>query len=408
MSNCFPIRDIPIRFIKVHGAMQARVAMDQGAIQDYAEAMKDGAHFPPVVIFQDADVYWLGDGFHRLEAAQLAGKKNIKSEIRLGGVREAQLYAIGANHTHGLRRTNADKRKAVNMLLDDPEWGAWSNREIARVAGVAPGLVDKMKGERVPTVGTPAPKSTPRNAAALPPLPDELLNFGTWDEGDAGDEFGRRVEALAKKTGEGTDEGFDAWSEAWDADHRDAFTRLLVAESWPGIFQVPSDLERDAWLAKHQPARSGSAAPPEPPAPPAAPIKAAPLPPEPDDRDSRIVQLEHMVEVKDAEIAELRRQLEEAGAQVQELVDENASLHRILDGDDLLAKFQEEVVRAQALARTTEERYRGAQNQNKALSKSAAGWKRKFETLERKTKGLPEPAADPELEDECPYPPEVA
>ena len=143
--------------------------------------------------------------------------------------------------------------------------------------------------------------------------------------------------------------------------------------------------------------------PAAPPAP-TAPIKAAPLPPGPDDRDSRIVQLEHLVEAKDAEIAELTRKLEEAGAQVQELAEENASMHRILDAEDLLKSFKEEVVRAQALARTTEERFRGMQNQNKALSKSATSWKRKFEALERKTKGTPEP--DPEIEfDECPYPP---
>jgi hypothetical protein len=143
-----------------------------------------------------------------------------------------------------------------------------------------------------------------------------------------------------------------------------------------------------------------------PAVPPAAPIKADPLPPGPDDRDSRIVQLEHLVEVKDAEIAELTRKLEEAGAQVQELAEELAAAQRVLDGEDLLKSFQTEVTRAQALARTTEERFRGMQNQNKALSKSATSWKRKFEALERKTKGTPEPVADPEIEfDECPYPP---
>jgi len=108
----------------------------------------------------------------------------------------------------------------------------------------------------------------------------------------------------------------------------------------------------------------------------------------------------------EAKIAEMHRQLEESGAQVQELNDENLSMHRILDAEDLLAAFQKEVIRAQALARNTEERFRGIQNQNKALSKSATSWKRKFEALERKTKGTPEPAPEMELEsDESPYPP---
>jgi len=32
------------------------------------------------------------------------------------------LYAVGSNATHGLRRSNADKRRAAQMLLEDPEW----------------------------------------------------------------------------------------------------------------------------------------------------------------------------------------------------------------------------------------------------------------------------------------------
>ena len=30
---------------------------------------------------------------------------------------------------------NADKRRAVVALLEDPEWSAWSDREIARRSG---------------------------------------------------------------------------------------------------------------------------------------------------------------------------------------------------------------------------------------------------------------------------------
>jgi hypothetical protein len=46
------------------------------------------------------------------------------------------LVALGANAEHGLRRTNDDQRKAVRVLLDDPEWCQWADREIARRCGV--------------------------------------------------------------------------------------------------------------------------------------------------------------------------------------------------------------------------------------------------------------------------------
>jgi hypothetical protein len=449
MSN---IRQILLRHIRQDGGTQARARMDDATIGEYAEAMVSGVTFPPVVVFEDhiSNFLWLGDGFHRVKAAFLAGKKNIKAEVRPGGLREAQLFAIGANATHGVRRSNADKRMAVSLLLDDPEWGAWSNREIASTAGVSHQFVNVMRSERVATVATPAPKDPQRKeeamppasgkpapaAAPLPPLPDDLLQFDTRDEEDAGDTFGKRLEALAKKFGaEATDELFDAWSAAWDADHRDAFIRLLVAEALPVTFEVPGDEERDEWLSGFAPvpkpdsttwsemergATEQVCGVPEatrpvspyvdeaklhPAEPPASVLKAAPLPPGPDDRDSRIVQLEHLVEVKDKEIAELGRKLEEAGAQVQELAEENATMHRVLDAEDLLAKFKEEVVRAQALARTTEERFRGMQNQNKALAKSAESWKGKFDRLQKKVKGAPVPDPDPEIEAESPYPP---
>ena len=41
-------------------------------------------------------------------------------------------YLIACNGAHGLRRTHADQRKAVTLLLADAKWSQWSDREIAR------------------------------------------------------------------------------------------------------------------------------------------------------------------------------------------------------------------------------------------------------------------------------------
>ena len=54
----------------------------------------------------------------------------ILAEVREGTRRDAILAAAAANATHGLRRTNADKRRAVLTLLRDPEWVKWSDRKI--------------------------------------------------------------------------------------------------------------------------------------------------------------------------------------------------------------------------------------------------------------------------------------
>jgi hypothetical protein len=146
---------IKISTIRLDGGTQIRAAKDYSTIKEYAAAMEGGAIFPPLVVFQDGPECWLADGFHRVEAAMLAGREEINAEVHAGTLREAQLFSVAANQTHGLRRTNADKRRAVAFLLADPEWCQWSNREIARQCGVSPGLVDGMRSKVVPIIGTP-------------------------------------------------------------------------------------------------------------------------------------------------------------------------------------------------------------------------------------------------------------
>jgi hypothetical protein len=57
------------------------------------------------------------------------------------------LYAAGANAAHGLRRTSFDKRRAVETLLKDKEWGQWSDREISRRCHVSDHFVTKIREE---------------------------------------------------------------------------------------------------------------------------------------------------------------------------------------------------------------------------------------------------------------------
>ncbi|MCL2000844.1 MAG: hypothetical protein FWG74_05375, partial [Planctomycetes bacterium] len=69
----------------------------------------------------------------------------IPAEVRSGTFRDALLFAAGANAGHGLRRTNADKRRAVEMLLGEPECVGWSNEQIARHCRVGPHLVAEIR-----------------------------------------------------------------------------------------------------------------------------------------------------------------------------------------------------------------------------------------------------------------------
>ncbi|BAY84398.1 hypothetical protein NIES267_38940 [Calothrix parasitica NIES-267] len=138
---------LEISQICTNGNTQPRANLKQDLIDEYAEAMTQGAEFPPVTVFYDGNIYWLSDGFHRIRAAAKIGITKILVDIIQGTRRDAVLYSFRANATHGLRRSNTDKRRAVLILLSDIEWSKWSNNEIAKRCGVGEWLVRKIKEE---------------------------------------------------------------------------------------------------------------------------------------------------------------------------------------------------------------------------------------------------------------------
>jgi N6-adenosine-specific RNA methylase IME4 len=128
---------LAIASICLEVAAKVRARTNDEVIGHYADQMRAEVKFPPVVVFSDGQVNRLADGRHRVEAAKLAGLTEIEADVREGGERDALLYAVGANAKHGLRMSNADKRKVVALLLTDPDWGQWNSREIARRCGVS-------------------------------------------------------------------------------------------------------------------------------------------------------------------------------------------------------------------------------------------------------------------------------
>jgi protein gp37 len=138
--------------------------LSEDVVEEYAEAMKAGAKFPPVIAFKDGAKPWLSDGFHRADASVKAGVKEIPCELRTShsvgdiketGFRAAVLFAAGANSAHGMRRSNANKRASVERLLKFYE--KMSNVWIAEAAGVSDKFVGKIRppsnGSKVVRVG---------------------------------------------------------------------------------------------------------------------------------------------------------------------------------------------------------------------------------------------------------------
>ena len=147
MSTAFERKTMPITALRIDGGTQSRAMILQATVDTYAEAMADGAEFPPVVAFFDGKDYWLADGFHRYHATRKNKRASIVTNVTTGTVRDAILYSFGANGMHGMQMTGDDKRRIVTEMLNDFEWGQWSDREIARVCHVSHTFVAKVRVE---------------------------------------------------------------------------------------------------------------------------------------------------------------------------------------------------------------------------------------------------------------------
>ena len=149
------LKTINRKLIRIDGDTQGRVALNQDVVAEYKQAIADGAPMPPVVVFFDGSEFWLADGFHRFFAQD--DKASMPVDVRDGTQRAAQLFSIGANDAHGLQRSNADKRKSVLKLLNDPEWSQWSDRQIAKEAKVSGPFVGTLRASLTANVCSEKP-----------------------------------------------------------------------------------------------------------------------------------------------------------------------------------------------------------------------------------------------------------
>ncbi len=138
-------RKIPLDQIDIHGGTQTRVKTNEEAIESYAEEMNDGTIFPPITLFFDGATHWLADGFHRYLAAKRIGAPAIEAEVKAGGRVDALRHALGANATNGVYRTNADKRNAAAIALE--EWPGLANPVLAEICRVSNDLVRNCRKE---------------------------------------------------------------------------------------------------------------------------------------------------------------------------------------------------------------------------------------------------------------------
>ena len=141
------MQSLALNDIRIDGGTQARNQIDSATVGEYAELYAADIQLPPVVVFHDGKDYWMGDGFHRFHAARRAGRQTLDADVRPGTIDDARWFAVGANRTHGLRRTNQDKRRAVELALSmHPER---SDRQLAEHVGVNDKTIATVRAELV-------------------------------------------------------------------------------------------------------------------------------------------------------------------------------------------------------------------------------------------------------------------
>lgn len=135
---------IPIGKIVLDPRLQMRAKMDFDVIDEYAEHL---AELPRCKVFLCAEQHLLTDGWHTYHAHKKAGSDSVPCTVTEGSFEQAVIEAAGANHGHGIRRTNDDKRRAVAVVLSTPDFTDKSDRAIAEICHVGHPLVAQVRAE---------------------------------------------------------------------------------------------------------------------------------------------------------------------------------------------------------------------------------------------------------------------
>ena len=142
MSKLLFIQDIDL-----DGSPMVRSHIRDEVVAEYADLYrKCKVKLPPVDVFTpDGKHFLLADGAHRTAALVSLKSKTIECKIHDGGPEEALRFALIANEKHGIRRSNADKRRAIAAAVK--QWPKCSDSQIAAICVVDKHTVTDVREE---------------------------------------------------------------------------------------------------------------------------------------------------------------------------------------------------------------------------------------------------------------------
>lgn len=137
---------VNISDIRIDSRLRGRIEYHDDIVSNYASLIKEGHLFPhPVLTRDNGPKYWIADGYYRIKAYLQLKKKTVKCIIRDGDAKASFIMGLKANANNPQAFTREEKRKNARLLLQHPEWGVTSSREIGRLCGITHKTVDKIR-----------------------------------------------------------------------------------------------------------------------------------------------------------------------------------------------------------------------------------------------------------------------
>lgn len=190
------VATLEIDHLVIDRNFQPRVGLNKDVASEYASILEDGGHLPPISVVKCGAQLIVVDGFHRIQAYRIMGRDRIEAEVIEGDLDTARRLMLGANRTHGLRRSREDKVRTVQLALQDFELSTLSDCDIAKLCGVSNTFVSHVRmkilgaasgnkfSRKYPSranaaVSTLTPQ-TQEGESTLPP--QEVLNYDPHDD----------------------------------------------------------------------------------------------------------------------------------------------------------------------------------------------------------------------------------
>jgi hypothetical protein len=130
-------KTVELNEIKLPKALLSYLNINPSILNEYIWAIACGMDLPNLPVFFDGCNYWLANDIEIWEAARHSNFENLNLSINPGTERDAILFACKLNTISKIHPALiGDQKRAIGLLLNDPEWREWSNLQIANHCGV--------------------------------------------------------------------------------------------------------------------------------------------------------------------------------------------------------------------------------------------------------------------------------